>query len=101
MASNSSRAKKASNSNRAQKNTVRIVLATAATITTLLGAQTLAFAGNAQTQAQQPDMTSVTTQDQTQDLQSFFEDSQPVQSSRGNQVSSAPLQPRPRSRSSR
>src|SRR5579859_3995804 len=33
------------NSNRTQKNGVRVVLATAATVMTLLGAQSLAFAG--------------------------------------------------------
>jgi hypothetical protein len=50
------------NANRAHKNGVRVVLATAATVSTLIGAQALAFAGNAEVADQsQIDELAVTT----------------------------------------
>ncbi len=75
------------NSSRLQKNTVRIVLATAATVVTLIGAQALAFGGrvDAQAQSQQSDTTTSMT----------------VQSSFTNQVTTDAVQPMPRTRASR
>ncbi len=95
----------AAKSNQSQKNTVRIVLATAATITTLMGAQTLAFGGSANSQAQ-AQTASQTTDQTTLDVSGPTNDSvviEPPSSSQSsvNQVYAAPYQPRPRSRASR
>jgi hypothetical protein len=88
------------NSNRGQKNTVRVALATAATVTTLLGAQVLAFAGslNAESQAQNQE-TTVTSEVQAQPT--IVVTPTAVQSTSATKVSVAPTQPTPRTRSSR
>jgi hypothetical protein len=91
--------------NRTQKNTVRVGLATAATIATLLGAQALAFAGNSTANAQgaQPVLNAVpsTNNDDQGSESEIVAAPTIVPSNNLNQVVQAPYQPKPRSHSSR
>ena len=94
------------NSNRAQKNGVRFALATAATVVTLLGAQTLAFSGKSTTSAQTNQQNTVlasstggyTLQTVNNDQMSY---DQSTSASYGSQITTAQNQPYPRSHSSR
>ena len=99
-----------SDSNRNQKNNVRVALATAATIATLIGAQSLAFAGNTtsnvQAQSEQPQsalsdvVDSATTQLQLDDDQPVII-ATPTAMPTTTQITTTSSQPKPRSRSSR
>jgi hypothetical protein len=109
----------AGNNNRAQKNTVRVALATAATVATLLGAQALAFAGKsdfaeaaqsldpvvvvipATSTLSQPTVVVTAPATNTREKQPVIASATNVPTTTTSRVAAAPTQPQPRTRSSR
>ncbi len=88
--------------NRAQKNTVRVALTTAATIATLFGAQALAFAGNSPANAQAQDPQPVVNAVPSTSNDNLGSESDVTGSTRSfNRISRTRNQPVPSSHSSR